>query len=93
MAPGSMALFVSIRGVCKARAWVVDNNDGTYTVQFTSTVEGESRVIVRLDNTEMSPVQVTFVEGSGTANAKAKAAKATDTKAPDAKAAESTAEP
>ena len=39
---------------------VADNEDGTYHVTFTSTVVGECRVIVRLDNKEMNPVTVQF---------------------------------
>ena len=44
---------------------VVDNQDGTYQVTFTSTVVGECRVIVRLDNKEMQPVTLNFEKRGG----------------------------
>ena len=50
---------------------VVDNQDGTYQVTFTSTVVGECRVIVRLDNKEMQPVTLNFEKrGGGSSNPK-----------------------
>ena len=44
---------------------VDDRNDGTYTITFSSSVVGETRIIVRLDNVEMPPLKMLFVEGKG----------------------------
>jgi len=44
---------------------VDDRQDGTYTVTFSAAVVGETRVIVRLDNVEMQPLKLVFVEGKG----------------------------
>ena len=44
---------------------VGDNNDGTYTITFTSSVVGECRVTVRLEQKEMAPVAVQFEKKSG----------------------------
>jgi hypothetical protein len=41
---------------------VEDTNDGKYKIVFSSSVVGEARVIVRLDNVEMAPVTISFVE-------------------------------
>lgn len=42
-----------------------DHNDGTYTITFTAAVVGETRVIVRIDNMEMAPMKIMFVEEGG----------------------------
>jgi len=45
-----------------------DRGDGTYIVEFSAAVVGETRVIVRLDNVEMAPLRLVFVapaEGGG----------------------------
>ena len=39
-----------------------DRGDGTYIISFTAAVVGETRVIVRLDNVEMQPLRMVFVE-------------------------------
>ena len=52
-----------------------DNGDGTYTVTFTASVVGETRVSVRLDNVEMAPLRVMFVD-DGKKGGKGKAAEA-----------------
>lgn len=41
-----------------------DHKNGSYTLSFSGAVAGEARVVVRLDNTEMSPVTVCFVKGA-----------------------------
>ena len=38
--------------------------DGTYTISFSAGAVGEYRVIARLDNIEMPPLPLQFVEGS-----------------------------
>ena len=40
-----------------------DLGNGTYLVTFTAAVVGETRVIVRLDNVEMTPLKLVFVSG------------------------------
>jgi hypothetical protein len=39
-----------------------DRGDGTYKVSFTAAVVGETRVIVRLDNVEMAPLKLLFID-------------------------------
>jgi hypothetical protein len=39
-----------------------DRGDGTYVITFTAAVVGETRVIVRLDNVEMAPLKLLFVD-------------------------------
>ena len=46
---------------------VEDNQNGTYSLSFTSNVVGDARVIVRLDNVEMPPFLVNFVKGDASA--------------------------
>ena len=41
-----------------------DNDDGTYTVVFTSAVEGKTSVVVRLEGAELPALSVTFVEAA-----------------------------
>lgn len=41
---------------------VTDNNDGTYTIAFMSSVVGVAKVMVKLENVDMPPVDVTFEE-------------------------------
>jgi len=60
-----------------------DNNDGTYSLFFTSTVEGEGRVIVRLDNMEMAPVIVQFIEANAKKSRGSTAAEPGRTTPPD----------
>jgi hypothetical protein len=59
---------------------VEDHNDGTYTITFTAAVVGETRVTVRLDNMEMSPLKIMYLDDAG----KKKAGKKKD-EDPDAK--------
>ena len=40
---------------------VHDRSDGTYILSFTGAVAGECRMVVRLENTEMKPMTVSFV--------------------------------
>ena len=40
-----------------------DLENGTYKISFSAAVVGETRVIVRLDNAEMPPLKITFVDG------------------------------
>ena len=49
-----------------------DLSDGTYTIEFSAAVVGETRVIVRLDNVEMPPLRVLFIESAGEASGKKK---------------------
>jgi hypothetical protein len=51
---------------------VEDNEDGTYTISFSSAVEGKASVIVRLDNAEIPAVQVFFQEDQSGAKEEAK---------------------
>jgi len=51
-----------------------DRADGTYNITFTAAVVGETRVTVRLDNVEMAPLKLVFVEG-GSGAAKGKGSK------------------
>ena len=49
-----------------------DHDNGTYTIMFTAAVVGETRVTVRLDNMEMAPIKVVFVDNDkGKAKGKA----------------------
>lgn len=52
---------------------VTDNGDGTHKITFTSSVVGECRIAVRLDNTEMPQLSVTFDQDKGARNAAAEA--------------------
>lgn len=46
--------------MCLARA--AQNNNGTYSVVFTSNVVGDTRVILRFEANEMPPYSVSWVE-------------------------------
>ena len=50
---------------------VDDQEDGSYYITFTSSVVGEARVIIRLDNMEMAPLTVHFQEAGAEADEEA----------------------
>ena len=62
---GGASIAVRALGTGVSPCTVEDNNDGTYGIKFTSTVAGEGRVVVRLENTEMAPVVVQFINPPG----------------------------
>ena len=43
----------------------VDAKDGTYTLSFSAAVAGECKTVVRLDNSEMAELKVSFVKPTG----------------------------
>ena len=68
---GGATVAARALGTGASQCTAVDNNNGTYTCTFTSSVGGECRVIVRLDNTELAPITVTFEGKSGAGKAAA----------------------
>jgi len=58
---GGATIAARAMGTAVSQCTVEDNKDGTYSIRFTSSVEGEGRVIVRLDNMEMAPITVQFI--------------------------------
>ena len=61
---GGARVEARVIGANASQCAVEDRKDGTYILTFTAGAVGEYRVVARLDNTEMPPVNLHFAEGS-----------------------------
>lgn len=78
---GGARVDARVLGPNASQCTVEDRRDGTYTITFTAGAVGEYRVIARLDNVEMSPLPLQFVEGTRFASSEAKETATTDSRA------------
>lgn len=61
---GGTSIQARAVGTGASTAVFKDNEDGTYAISFTSTIVGDTRLIVKMGNQEMSPLTVLFVDKS-----------------------------
>ena len=62
---GGSSIAARALGTSVSPCTTTDNNDGTYSISFTSSVVGDVRVVVRMENVEMNAVTVTCEERRG----------------------------